>query len=183
MKKVAKVIGVGLVGVAVVGAIAYAAKKLNEVDSFDFDFDNEDDDSDDDFVDEDIMSEEDFDDNFPTSNISNEEFIERTGLSREDCIQAIYDADEAYTKEELESMNDNDLIDLYDTISNSKESDESSSLDPFQLINEATRDEVIKILLDGNKDNEAFEYTEESLHALSDGELTQVYADYKVSIK
>lgn len=187
MKKISKVIGVGLVSAVVAGAIIYVAKKIKEVEEFDEDFfDNDDYDEDDDyFEDEDIMSEDDFSDSFPMSDVSDEKLLEAIGLNREACIQSIYDSMEMYSIEELESMSDEVLINLYrsiETVSRATQRS-SSDLDPFKLINDATREEVINILLEGNRDNENFEHTKESLSELSDGELTQVYTDYKVSIK
>ena len=174
MKKVGKIIGVGLVGAVVVGAIAYAVKKMKEVDDF---LDEEDD-----FEDEDdfCCDLDDLDD------LDDDTFNALYGISREDCIQAIYDADEMYTREDLESMSDSDLHEVYEVLVNNADPDtlagvdKNSDEDAFVLINDGTREEVIAILLEAYKDDETFIYTKEDLEAMSDAELTAVNADYKV---
>lgn len=182
MKKWLKIAGVGTVGLAIIGVVIYITKKVKKVDDFEDDF-LDDDDLDDEFLDDDIMSEEDFEDSFPTSSLSDDDFIERIGVNKSDCIKAIYDHDSSYTMEDLENMQDIDLLGLYENTVGIKESSNSSDLDTFKLINGVTRDRVIDILLFTDKSNKGSKFTKEYLSSLTDGELTQLYADYKVSLK
>lgn len=175
MKKVEKIIGVGLLSLVVVGGIAYAVKKMKEVDNFCDDCEG--DYEDDDFLEDDLDDLDDF---------KEDSFSALYGLSREGCIRIIYDADEMYTVEDLESMSDSDLYEIYEVIINDSETNKNfdkvvkEEKDAFTLINDGSREEVIAVLLEAYKDDTSFRYTKEDLEAMSDAELTAVNADYKV---
>ena len=91
------------------------------------------------------------------------------------------DSWEDYDDDDEDDFDEDDFDD--DDYFNKSEDIEKSEINPFELINGGTRSEVIDILLDVYKDDNSFNYTKETLNDLSDAELTQLYADYKVSIK
>jgi hypothetical protein len=182
MKESTKIIGAGLLGAAIAGGVALVVKKLNEVDNYDLDFDDDEIDYSDDFVDpeiEDDFSSEDFSEDFPITNESDKYLLDELGLTKAECIRGICELGGAYTPDELEGIENESLVDIYNTLMLDKDlNDEvekkkaSSSVDPFELINRCTREEAINVILKSGCDK-----TKEELSKLSDGELTQLHAD------
>lgn len=171
MKRAGKFIGVGLVGLAIAGAVVCTVKKLKKVDNFEDNFDEEDED--------DALSEDDLND------LVGDDFKFTYGISRKECMDFIYDADIVYSMEDLESMSDSDLYDIYETLMVGEELEEpkkdtDTDKDAFILINDGTRAEVIENLLRDCGSDDSFIYTKEDLEAMTDAELTAVNADYKV---
>lgn len=73
----------------------------------------------------------------------------------------------------------NEYEEDYDADKERESADTESEIDTFKLINEKSREEVIDIIL---SDIEYYAGMNlEGLTAVSDGELTQIYADYKIA--
>ena len=181
MKKALKRVGLVLGVAAVAGAVAYAVKKVKEMDDFDIDgvdYDDSLDDDDDEDFDEDFC-DEDFGDDSDFCSISDNTYdINGENLTVKEIKDKLL---EYYSGEDISDLSEADLVDLLrstvsaDDTEDSKVSD-NSELDTFALINGNTREEVVSILV--KADSAQFE--KDTLLAMSDGELTQIYADWKV---
>lgn len=175
MKKALKRVGLVLGVATVAGAVAYAVKKVKEMDDFDIDgvdYDDSLDDDDDEDFDEDFCDDSDF-----CATPDNTYDINGENLTVKEIKDKLL---EYYSGEDISDLSEDDLVDLLrSTVSADTEDDKSSEdseLDTFALINGNTREEVVNILVEAD----SAQYEKDTLLAMSDGELTQVYADWKV---
>lgn len=178
MKKAFKLIGVGSVAVAIVGAIAFIAKKVKDVDDYKLPDDYEP--TDDVFYHDDDTFEEDTDDfSFQSKTddifdvgLTDEAFKELTGVEKFEAL-AFVASKLAVADEKIGFIiPDTVLADMYNVCKNEAKSD----LDLFKMLCGVTREEAIKELVDYDSDM----YNEKELSDLEDKVLCQFYADYKV---
>lgn len=176
MKKALKRAGLILGVATVAGAVAYAVKKVKEMDDFDIDGVDYGDSLDDD--------DEDYDEYFDnasglSSNSDNIYVINGENLTVKEVKDKLL---EYYSGEDISDLSEDDLVDLLrstisdDDIEAVDNSSNDSELDTFALINGNTREEVVNILIEAD----SAQFEKDTLLALSDGELTQVYADWKI---
>lgn len=181
MKKALKRVGLVLGVATVAGAVAYAVKKVKEMDDFDIDgvdYDDSLDDDDDEDFDEDFCDEDFGDDSDFCATPDNTYDINGENLTVKEIKDKLL---EYYSGEDISDLSEDDLVDLLrSTVSDDNSEDdkasEDSEIDTFALINGNTREEVVDILVEAD----SAQYEKDTLLAMSDGELTQVYADWKV---
>lgn len=173
MNKIAKQLGVVAFGSAMFIVGYGLGRKVWEVDSTNPEVS---DDFEDDFFDDDIDA--DFDSQDSYLNLCNGYTHSELGQDDEERSDGL-SAQSGY--EDLSGSVVNKAVGVpFDepVYSSSASTITDEELDTFKLINDHTREEVIAILVEHNE-----EYTEESLKAKSDGELTQLFADYTVSTR
>lgn len=174
MKKALKLIGVGSVAVSVAGAIAYAVKKVKEVDDYKLPDDYEPTDdvvyhTEDDFAENSEDFSFDSDDDVFKSSMSDEAFKELTGVDKAEALAFVAGKLEADNEKVGFIIPDAVLADMYNVC-------KKDTLDLFKMLCGVTREEAISELIAYDSDM----YKAEELSKLEDKELCQFYADYKV---
>ena len=177
MKKAFKLLGVGSVAVAIVGAIVFIAKKVKDIDDYKLPDDYE---PTDDVVYHDDTFEEDTDDfsfqskedDIFSTGLTDEAFKELTGVDKSEALAFV--ASKLTVNDEKIGfiIPDTVLADMYNVCKNEAKSD----LDLFKMLCGVTREEAIKELIAYDSDL----YNEDELSGLEDKVLCQFYADYKV---
>ena len=184
MSKKGKLIALGLIAIS--GVALYVVNKLSKVEKHEVepDFDEDDFDEDDFLFDEEGYFEDEDDDDFEY-NVNKEDsirkdFIEsKLGILYEDAKNIILDSENiSFTPDELDSLTSDDFIEAYKEAITDEDTC-AEVLDTFKMLNNYTREEVADILVKAD----AVVYDRDTLLALTDGELTQVYADWKVGQK
>lgn len=174
MKKALKLIGVGSVAVSVAGAIAYAVKKVKEVDDYKLPDDYEPTDdvvyhTEDDFAENSEDFSFDSDDDVFKSSMSDEAFKELTGVDKAEALAFVAGKLEADNEKVGFIIPDAVLADMYNVC-------KKDTLDLFKMLCGVTREEAISELIAYDSGM----YKAEELSKLEDKELCQFYADYKV---
>lgn len=178
MKKAFKLLGVGSVAVAIVGAIVFIAKKVKDIDDYKLPDDYEP--TDDVVYHDDDTFEEDTDDfsfqsktdDIFSAGLTDEAFKELTGVDKSEALAFV--ASKLTVNDEKIGfiIPDTVLADMYNVCKNEAKSD----LDLFKMLCGVTREEAIKELIAYDSDL----YNEDELSGLEDKVLCQFYADYKV---